>query len=132
MEKVTTAKAKNEKKSTTSKKAESKPKQAEPQKKSTTTIDEILNPSASQRIKKLETLNILAEKLEKVETKHDELTHFLASNDGNQSKMEFSADNNYRFTVGNPIIINKILAFVDTELSELKTKTENEVLNFQI
>jgi len=132
MEKVMTAKAKNEKKSTTLKKAESKPKQAEPQKKSTTTIEEILNPSAGTRIKKLETFNILAEKLKKVESKHDELTHFLASNDGNQSKMEFSADNGYRFSIGNPNVINKILGFVETELNQLKAKTETEVLSFEI
>lgn len=131
MEKVTTAKAKNENKAATPKKGAEQKKTANVQK-SKTTIDEIMNPSATSRIKKLDTLNILADKLKKVDTKHDELTHFLASNDGNQSKMEFSADNGYRFTVGNPVIINKILGFVETELTTLKAKTENEVLSFQI
>lgn len=94
-------------------------------------IDEILSPSAKARIKKLETLNILAEKHAKVSNKYDELTNFIASNDSN-AVMKFNAESGYSFSINNPLIVDKILLVVETELSELLAKSENEVLNFHI
>lgn len=94
-------------------------------------IDEILQPSAKGRIKKLETLNILAEKHAKISDKHDELTRFVASNDTN-ANMKFNAENGYTFTISNPVIVSKILLIIEEELSDLLANAENEVLTFQI
>lgn len=94
-------------------------------------IDEILSPTAKARIKKLETLNILAEKHAKVSKKYDELTNFIASNDSNAS-MKFNAESGYNFNITNPVIVSKILLVVENELSELLAKSENEVLTFHI
>jgi len=95
-------------------------------------IDEILNPTADARIKKLETFNRLAEKKQKIDRKLDDLTNFNASNDGTLSKMEFTANNGYHFTISNPVTISQLLGFVETELSQLKEETGNQIINFQI
>jgi hypothetical protein len=95
-------------------------------------VADILNPSADARIKKLETFNRLAEKKQKIDTKLDELVNFNASNDGTLSKMEFSADNNYRFTISNPLTIGKILISIQDELMRLQEATEKEIVEFHI
>jgi hypothetical protein len=100
--------------------------------KSTAKVDEIFNPSADDRIKKLETLNRLAEKKQKIDRKLSELVNFNASNDGTQSEMTFSGHNGYRFTISNPVTIKKLLGFVEEELNQLKEKTGKEIINFQI
>ena len=100
--------------------------------KATAKVDEILNPTPEGRIRKLETLNRLAEKKVKIDTKLDELVNFNASNDNTLSKMEFSCNSNYRFTISNPVTIAKLLGFVEQELRELKEQTGKEIINFQI
>ena len=100
--------------------------------KSTAQVDEILNPTAESRIKKLETLNRLADKKQKIDRKLDELVNFNASNDGTLSKMEFSANNDYKFTISNPVTIGKLLGFVEQELRELKEQTGKEIIEFHI
>ena len=101
-------------------------------KKATEKVVSILNPSAEDRIKKLETLNRLAEKKQKIDRKLDELVNFNASNDGTLSKMDFTANNNYHFTISNPVTIAKLLDFVELELRELKEQTGKEIVQFQI
>ncbi|WZL88316.1 hypothetical protein VS868_11985 [Salinimicrobium sp. 3283s] len=100
--------------------------------KASTTVDEILNPSADGRIKKLETLNRLAEKKTKIDRKLDELVNFNASNDCTLSRMEFTGDSSYRFTISNPVTIGKLLGQVEQELRQLKEQTEKEIIDFQI
>jgi len=101
-------------------------------KKSASQIDEILNPTADARIKKLETFNRLAEKKAKIDTKLNELVNYNASNDGTNSKMDFSANNGYHFGISNPETIKKLLAFVKDELVQLKETTEKEIVSFSI
>ena len=100
--------------------------------KGSTTVDEILNPYADGRIKKLETLNRLAEKKTKIDRKLNELVNFNASNDNTLSRMEFTGDSSYRFTISNPVTIGKLLGQVEQELRELKGQTEKEIIDFQI
>lgn len=95
-------------------------------------VDEILNPTADSRIKKLETFNRLAEKKQKIDTKLNDLTNFNASNDGTLSKMDFTANNGYHFTISNPVTIASLLKFVENELSELQKVTEKEIISFSI
>lgn len=95
-------------------------------------VDEILNPTADSRIKKLETFNRLAEKKQKIDTKLNDLTNFNASNDGTLSKMDFTANNGYHFTISNPVTIASLLKFVENELSELQKVTEKEIITFSI
>ena len=100
--------------------------------KSTSKIDDVLNPTADSRIKKLETFNRIAERKQKIDSKLNDLTNFNASNDGTQSKMEFTADNGYRFTISNPVTIKMLLGTVEKELVTLQAETEKEIVEFSI
>lgn len=140
MEKVKEAKA-NVKKQSGTPKTESAKKQpktnapdpkTEEAQKSNTTVDQILNPTAESRVKKLEIFNKLADKKNRIDTKLDELTSFRVSQDGTESKMEFSAGNNYRFKISNPITINMLLDVVENELSNLQEQTDKEIIEFSI
>ncbi len=134
---TTQAKATEKKKVLTTKNVDAKTGQKQETKtanveKATTTIDQILNPTAESRVKKLEIFNKLADKKNRIDTKLDELTSFRVSNDETESKMEFSAGNNYRFKISNPLTINMLLNVVEAELSTLQTQTDKEILNFSI
>lgn len=146
---TTQAKATEKKKVSTAKTVEAKtePMQQAPQEQTTpqepqakmeivqkasTTIDQILNPTAEGRVKKLEIFNKLADKKNRIDTKLDELTSFRVSNDGTESKMEFSAGNNYRFKISNPVTINMLLDVVEAELSTLQEQTDKEIVSFSI
>lgn len=127
----TVAKAEN-KKTETSKNGKGNQAATKAVQKSKNTIEHLLNPSAESRVKRLETLTILAEKKKKIDFKLDELTNYNAGNDGTLSKMEFSADNGYKFTISNPVTITKILTQIETELFDLQERTNQEILDFQI
>lgn len=133
MEKVTEkAKAKTAKK-VTPKNGAKKDKATEAKvKKATEKVDAILNPTPESRVKRAEIFQVLAEKKRKIDSKLDELTEFNAGNDGLQSKMEFTADNGYRFTISNPRTIADLLTVVETQLFDLKKKTDSEIVNFEI
>jgi len=100
--------------------------------KATEKLSQILKPSAKTRINRLEKLNILADKYHAVSEKYDELTNFMAGNDTTNAQMKFSSASNYTFSLRNPAIIDKILAFVETEFSEIVDKAEKEVLEYQV
>lgn len=128
----TLAKATEMKKGETAKTAKAKDSKISIVEKSKTTIDQILQPTAENRVKKLETLNRLAEKKEKIDTKLDELINYRASNDQTDSRMEFSASNGYRFAISNQLTIGAMLNFVEAELFRMQEKTNHEILDFQI
>lgn len=94
-------------------------------------ISKILTPSAKAKIKRLETLQILADKYDTVSTKYDELTNFMAGNDNTDAQMKFVTPG-YSFTVRNPFVIGKILEMVEAEFSLIVEKAEKEVLAFNI
>lgn len=100
--------------------------------KATEKLNQILKPSAEARINRLEKLNILADKFHAVSEKYDELTNFMAGNDTTNAQMKFSSASNYSFTLKNPVIIDKILVFVETEFSQIVEKAEKEVLEYQV
>lgn len=142
MEKLKDAKATEKKKVSTANSAEAKTEQKQEAKqeqakmevvqKANTTIDQILNPTAEGRVKKLEIFNKLAEKKNRIDTKLDELTSFRVSQDGTEAKMEFSAGNGYRFKISNPLTINMLLNVVEKELSTLQEQTDKEIVSFTI
>lgn len=94
-------------------------------------ISRILTPTAKAKIKRLETLQILADKYDTVSKKYDELTNFMAGNDNTDAQMKFVTPG-YGFTVKNPFVINKVLEMVEAEFSVIVEKAEKEVLEFSI
>lgn len=95
-------------------------------------IQSIVNPSAKARISRAETFGILAEKHKNASDRYDDLTNFMASNDGTSGQMRFSADNNYSFTVKNPAVVSEILLVIESKLAQILADTESEVLEFRI
>jgi len=95
-------------------------------------ISSILGANVNTRLNRLETLQILADKFNAVNKSYDELTHFMAGNDQTNASMKFASASNYSFTLRNPVIIDKILGFVEREFSDIVDKAEKEILNFTI
>ncbi|WP_026755030.1 hypothetical protein [Sediminibacter sp. Hel_I_10] len=95
-------------------------------------ISKILTPNVNTRINRLETFQIKVDKFKAVSEKYDELTNFMAGNDSTNANMKFASASNYGFTLRNPVLIDKILGFVEAEFSQIVEKAENEVLEFEI
>lgn len=98
----------------------------------TKSMSDLLIPSAKARISRAETFGILADKHKKASNRYDDLTNFMASNDGTNAQMRFSADNNYSFTVKNPVVVQEILIVIESKLAQILAETEKEVLDFRI
>ncbi|HUI32022.1 MAG TPA: hypothetical protein VLY84_00265 [Dysgonamonadaceae bacterium] len=98
----------------------------------TKSMSDLLIPSAKARISRAETFGILADKHKKASNRYDDLTNFMASNDGTNAQMRFSADNNYSFTVKNPAVVQEILIVIESKLAQILAETEKEVLDFRI
>lgn len=125
-EKAQTAKANNK---TTLKKAEDqKPQEA----KSTTTIKDIVNPTAQSRIQKIKNFEILANKFSFLENKKQELEQFIISNDGTKEKLTLSNVNGYKFEVSNSQVLEKVVELLDAELTTFLDKTEKDILAYSI
>ncbi len=130
----TTGKKVETKKTATQPKAEKKQADEEPKNKEQAKqrLNDILVPNVNARINRLETFQIKVEKFKAVSEKYDDLTHFMAGNDNTNASMKFASASNYSFTLRNPVLIDKILGFVETEFSQIVEKAEKEVLEFNI
>ncbi|MEC7784608.1 MAG: hypothetical protein VYB38_14425 [Bacteroidota bacterium] len=125
-EKAQTAKANNK---TTLKKAEDqKPQEA----KSTTTIKDIVNPTAQSRIQKIKNFEILANKHNFLTNKKQELEQFIISNDGTKEKLSLSNVNGYKFEVSNSQVLEKVVELLDAELTTFLEKSEKDILAYSI
>jgi len=102
------------------------------QKMSSTKVDEILNPSASARIQKLENFQILAGKHRFLTDKRNELEKFIISSDGTKEKVILENAEGFKFTVSNSQVVEKVLAVMEEELGKFIAKSEREVLTFSI
>mgnify|MGYP000058880810 CR=1 FL=1 len=120
-EKAQTAKANNK---TTLKKAEDqKPQEA----KSTTTIKDIVNPTAQSRIQKIKNFEILANKFSFLENKKQELEQFIISNDG--TKMFIvgnSGDDVNEYTLSDDFDVSTA-SFVDAFSVQSQETTPTEI-----
>jgi hypothetical protein len=101
-------------------------------KKSTTQIDEILNPSASARIKKLENFQLLAKKHDFLEQKRNHLDKFIISSDGTKEKVILKNAEGFEFEVSNSQVVEQVLEVIQKNLDQFIEKSEKEVLAFQI
>lgn len=101
-------------------------------KKSTTTVDDVLQPTAESRLKKLETFKILATKHKHLVGKSDDLQNFIASSDGMKEKVILKNSQGFEFEVSNSSVIGKIIDVMETELTEITRISEKQVLEFSI
>lgn len=100
--------------------------------KSLSKVDEILNPSATQRIKKLENFQLLAKKHVFLTNKKDELDKFIISSDGTKEKITLKNAEGYEFTVSNSQVVEKVVDVMKSQLDTFIQRSEKEVLQFNI
>jgi hypothetical protein len=99
---------------------------------SNTKVDEIIYPSASSRIKKLENFQILAGKHEFLQTKKNELDKFIISSDGTKEKVVLKNADGFQFEVSASQVVEKVLDVIQSELAGFIEKSEKEILAFNI
>ena len=100
--------------------------------KSDTKVDEILNPTAGARIKKLENFQLLAKKHRFLTNKRNELDKFIISSDGTKEQIILQNAEGYTFEVSNSQVIEKVVNVMGAELDLFLAKSEKDVLAFQI
>jgi len=127
---ITPNSAKTEKNSSTAIE-ETKPTQVKAEA-SKTNIDEILNPTAEQRISKLKIFNELAKKHETLKDLQEDFDIFRASYNGTNQKICLFGEKGYSFEIGNNETFAKVLNIVGDDLQKAIDKANSEVLMYQI
>lgn len=125
--KVNTVKKENEK--LTTKAPVSKSEKVE---KATTKVAEILKISAEDRIKRLENLQILANKFQFLKEKEHDFNKYMSSNDGLKEKIVLSNQSGYSIDVTNTEIVREIQQVISQKLSECLANAEQEITEFSI
>ncbi|AXP79172.1 hypothetical protein CJ739_72 [Mariniflexile rhizosphaerae] len=97
-----------------------------------TNIDDVLNPTAESRLKKLDTFKILAEKHKYLVSKNDDLQKFIASSDGMKEKVILKNSQGFEFEVSNSSVINKVINVMENELQQITSNSERQVIDFTI
>lgn len=100
--------------------------------KANTKIDDVLNPTAESRLKKLETFQILAEKHKFLNQKNDDLQKFIASSDGMKEKVVLKNAQGFELSVSNSQVIEKVIYVIKEELQKITDHSEKQVLEFSI
>jgi len=100
--------------------------------KTSTKIDDILNPTADSRMKKLENFNILAEKHKFLTQKNDDLQKFIVSSDGMKEKIVLKNAQGFTFEASNSQVIEKVIYVIKEELQKITDHSEKQVLEFSI
>ena len=95
-------------------------------------IKRLLNPSAEQRLKSLQQMNILGEKFNYLKVREDELNKFILSSDGTKEKISLSNASGFKFEVSNSQTIEKVLFVISEDLKLFTNKAEQEILNFNV
>lgn len=99
---------------------------------SNTKVNEILNPSAENRIKKLENFNLLVERHKFLVKKKDELDKFIISSDGSKEKIILENAQGYKFEVSNSQVIEKVTELMSKELNVFTDHSTKQVLEFNL
>lgn len=103
-----------------------------PKNKAEEEIKYIFNPSAVDRLKKAEQLNLLGQKFSFLKTKEDELSNFVLSSDGTGEKIELTNKNGFKFVVSNTKTINAVVKLLQDDLKNFVAVAEKEINEFVI
>ncbi len=95
-------------------------------------IDDVLNPTAESRLKRLDNFQILAERHKFLTSKNDELQKFIVSSDGTKEKIILKNAQGFELEVSNSNVVDKVVQVVKEELQKITDASETEVLNFHI
>ncbi len=100
--------------------------------KSSTKVDDVLQPTAESRLKKLATFQILADKHKFVNQKNDDLQKFIASSDGTKEKVILKNSQGFELEVSNSSVIENVIFVIKEELQRITDHSEKQVLEFSI
>lgn len=100
--------------------------------KSTTEVNEILNPTAEQRIKKMKNFQLLAEKHAFLKEKAENLESFILSSDGTKEKITLSNAKGFHFEVTNTQVTEDVLKVLSDRLKAFTEASEKEILEYNI
>lgn len=95
-------------------------------------IKRLINPTAEQRLRSLEQMQILAKKFTFLKEKKDSLEKFILSNDGTKEKITLSNAQGFNFEVSNSQTIEKVLQVIQDDLELFTTRAEKEILEFNV
>jgi len=95
-------------------------------------IKRLVNPTAEQRLRSLEQMQILAKKFTFLKEKKDSLEKFILSNDGTKEKITLSNAQGFNFEVSNSQTIEKVLQLIQSDLDLFTTRAEKEILEFNV
>ncbi|OBQ56105.1 hypothetical protein JJL45_05170 [Tamlana sp. s12] len=107
-------------------------KNSEQPEKTKTTANDLLNPTAESRLKRLENFQILATRHQFLNEKNDALQKFIVSSDGTKERFILENAQGFTFEVSNSQVIEKVLYVVKSELQRITDVSEKEVLSFII
>ena len=100
--------------------------------KSSTQINEVLRPSAENRIKKMQNFQLMAEKHEFLQSKKDELEKFIISSDGTKEKITLSNAKGFILEISNSQVVEEMTEVVSKKLQQFLEASENDILNYSI
>ena len=100
--------------------------------KSTETINQLINPTAEGRIKRMENFKILSKKYNFLQNKAEELHRFEISQDGTKEKLTLSNASGFQIEVSNTQVVEKVVELLKAELSTFLAHSEKEILNYTI
>jgi len=100
--------------------------------KTTTKLNDILNPTAEGRIKKMQNMLILADKHEFLQKKKDELEKFILSSDGTQEKITLSNAKGFSLDISNSQVVEEVTEVVTKIIERFLSESEKTILNYSI
>lgn len=95
-------------------------------------LKRLINPTAEQRLRSLEQMQILAKKYTFLKDKKDSLEKFILSNDGTKEKITLSNAQGFNFEVSNSQTIEKVLQVIESDLELFTMRAEQEILEFNV
>lgn len=95
-------------------------------------LQRIGSTTAAERLEKLEALNGLKQKFEKVKEADAKLNSFEAANHKGNFVLSLSGEGAEPFKTNNYLITSKVVGLIREGIEELKAATNEEILNFDI
>jgi hypothetical protein len=94
-------------------------------------VKAVIVPNLSQRIEKVEELNITIAKYRQLQVARKGITNFRLGADGLSSTLQLKDADGQPFTTSNPVVVEAALAHIRQVLNEKIAECENEI-NFSI
>lgn len=88
--------------------------------------------TAEERIKKARNFQVLSQRFEFLKEKADELERFQMENTGTNTHLTLRNQTGFEFKVSSSTVIEKALTVITQELKALLSKTETEIVDYEM